>query len=109
MQNMVQKNKSLKAENDTLKQRCENLVYAMASLKANVSDLEEEKKSLLMVIKVLQMDADLNQPENKENRNGWQNVKGRAASGKRVETTGPWKISRRETNCFINHHVALSN
>lgn len=43
MQNMVQENKSLKAENDTLKQRCENLVYAMASLKANVSDLEEEK------------------------------------------------------------------
>jgi regulator of replication initiation timing len=53
MQNMVQENKSLKAENDTLKQRCENLVYAMASLKENVSDLEEEKKSLLMIIKVL--------------------------------------------------------
>jgi hypothetical protein len=76
MQNMVQENKSLKAENDTLKQRCENLLYAMVSLKANVSDLEEEKKSLLMVIKVLQMDTDLNQPENNENRNGWQNVKG---------------------------------
>jgi lysophospholipase L1-like esterase/regulator of replication initiation timing len=86
MQNMVQENKSLKAENDTLKQRCENLVYAMVSLKANVSDLEEEKKSLPMVIKVLQTDANLNQPENNENRNGWQNVKGRAASGKRVES-----------------------
>jgi hypothetical protein len=39
MQNMVPENKSLKAENDTLKHRCENLVYAMASLKANVISL----------------------------------------------------------------------
>ena len=86
MQNLVKENKSLKAENEALKQRCENLVYAMVSLKANVNDLEEEKKSLLMVIKVLLTDADLNQPENKENHNGWQKVKGRAASERRGET-----------------------
>ena len=47
-----------------------------------------------MVIKVLQTDADLNQPENKENRNGWQNVKGRAASGKRVESLSASKSIR---------------
>ncbi|CAB4010792.1 Scavenger receptor cysteine-rich type 1 M130 [Paramuricea clavata] len=111
MQNMVQENKLLKAENDTLKQRCENLVYAMASLKANVSDLEEEKKSLLMVIKVLQTDADLNQPESKENRNGWQNVKGRAASEKRVETLSASKSDTvLETNLkFLATAILKSN
>ncbi|CAB3998993.1 Zinc finger MYM-type 1 [Paramuricea clavata] len=70
----------------------------MVSLKANVSDLEEEKKSLLMVIKVLQTDADLNQPESKENRNGWQNGKGRAASEKQVETFSASKSDTRRND-----------
>ncbi|CAB4029774.1 Hypothetical predicted protein [Paramuricea clavata] len=48
----IDKLKSNSVCNNDLSQRCENLVYAMASLKAKVSDLEEEKKSLLMVIKV---------------------------------------------------------
>ena len=59
---MLEENKSLKAENDSLKQRCENLVYAMASLKTDIGNLEDEKKALLTVIKVLQTDVDLNQP-----------------------------------------------
>ena len=53
MQNMLEEKKSLKAEDDFLKQQCENLVYAMASLKTDIGNLEDEKKSLLTVIKVL--------------------------------------------------------
>ena len=85
--NMLEENKSLKAENDSLKQRCENLVYAMASLKTDIGNLEDEKKSLLTVIKVLQTDTDLNQPANTDNHNvnGWKRVKGRNVSEKRGE------------------------
>lgn len=87
MQNMLEENKSLKAENDSLKQRCENLVYAMASLKTDIRNLEDEKKSLLTVIKVLQTDADRNQPANTDdhNVNGWKRVNGRTVSEKRGE------------------------
>ena len=38
---------SLKNENKDLKERCENLVYAMGALKRDVTNLEEEKKSLI--------------------------------------------------------------
>ena len=38
---------SLKNENKELKERCENLVYAMGALKRDVTNLEEEKKSLI--------------------------------------------------------------
>ena len=49
--------------------------------------MEDEKKSLLTVIKVLQTDADLNQPANTDNDNvnGWKRVNGRIVSEKRGE------------------------
>ena len=40
-----------------MKERCENLVYAMGALKRDVTNLEEEKKSLISVIELLQVDA----------------------------------------------------
>ena len=86
---MLEENKSLRAENDSLKQRCDILVYAMASLKTDIGNLEYEKKSLLTVIKVLQTDADLNQPANTDNQNvndnGWKRVNGCIVSEKRGE------------------------
>ena len=56
--NLIQENSSLKDENKGLEERCENSVYAMGALKRDVSNLEEEKKSLLTVIKILESDAD---------------------------------------------------
>ena len=47
----------MKNENKDLKERCENLVYAMGALKRDVTNLEEEKKSLISVIELLQVDA----------------------------------------------------
>ena len=96
MQNMLEENKSLKAENDSLKQRCENLVYAMASLKTDIGNLEDEKKCLLTVIKVLQTDADLNQTANTDNRNvnGWKRVNERIVSEKRGE---PLSVNKNDT------------
>ena len=43
IQNIIQENASLKAENKDLIQRCKNLVYAMGALKKDVNSLEEEK------------------------------------------------------------------
>ena len=99
---VVEENKSLKAENDTLKQRCENLVYAMASLKTNIGNLEEEKKSLLTVIKVLQTDTESNQPTKKQdhNVNGWEKVNGRTGSKKRGEALSDTKNDMVISNQF---------
>ena len=55
--NIIHENDSLKNENKDLKERCENLVYAMGALKRDVTNLEEEKKSLISVIKLLQVDT----------------------------------------------------
>ena len=46
----------------------------MASLKKSVNDLEEEKKSLLTVIKILQTDADQILQTSKDG--GWVKAKG---------------------------------
>ena len=104
MQNMLEENKSLKAENDSLKQRCENLVYAMASLKTDIGNLEDEKKSLLPVIKVLQTDADLNQPANTDNHNvnGWKRVNWRIVSEKRGEA-----LSVNKNDAVINNQFEV--
>ena len=60
----------------------------MASLKTNVGSLEDEKISLLTVIKVLQTDADPSQPANTDNHNvnDWKRVNGRIVSEKRGES-----------------------
>ena len=104
MQNMLEENKSLKAENDSLKQRCENLVYAMPSLKTDIGNLEDEKKFLLTVIKVLQTDADLNQPANTDNHNvnGWKRVNGRIVSEKRGEA-----LSVNKNDTVINNQFEV--
>ena len=104
MQNMLEENKSLKAENDSLKQRCENLVYGMASLKTDIGNLEDEKKSLLTVIKVLQTDADLNQQANTDNHNvnGWKRVNGRIVSEKRGEA-----LSVNKNDTVINNQFEV--
>ena len=49
--NIIHENDSLKNENKDLKERCENLVYAMGALKRDVTNLEEEKKSLTLNIR----------------------------------------------------------
>ena len=55
--NIIHENDSLKNENKDLKERVENVVYAMGALKRDVINLEKEKKSLTSVIKLLQVDA----------------------------------------------------
>ena len=63
-----EENKSLKTENDTLKQRCENLVYTIGIIE-NKYRQSGRGKNFAHGDKNLQTDADLNQPLNKQDHN----------------------------------------
>lgn len=71
---IVQENASLKAENKVLLERCESLAYAMGSLKKDVNSLEEEKKSLLTVVKLLQADVEYSQQKSTDKQHSWNKV-----------------------------------
>ena len=62
----------------------------MGALKRDVSNLEEEKKSLLTVIKILQSDADDEQIQQKSinNQNNWNKVKERTVQKHKITLPG---------------------
>jgi regulator of replication initiation timing len=57
--NILRENAKLKSENESLRERAENLSYIMSNLYTRVKDLGTEKASLVTVLKILQSDADL--------------------------------------------------
>lgn len=60
VQNLINEDKSLKRDNDGLKEPYENILFPTVALKPNIDELKVEEKSLL--IKLLQTDADLLKP-----------------------------------------------
>lgn len=102
-------NDKLNADNRDLRERTENLSYIMSDLNTKVKDLENEKLSLVTVIKILQSEDSRGNNINQHDGEGWINVKDKGHANMAVQSSQNFETSNRFDVLSVNSDDTTPN